>query len=47
MRMTKPVKMYVKRKKDSSEKIHDFLEKEMKKEQKKLKKENATRTNTR
>lgn len=40
IRLTKPVKMYVKRNKDTSEKIHEFLEKL-------IKKENATRTNTR
>lgn len=27
IRLTKPVKMYVKRNKDTSEKIHEFLEK--------------------
>lgn len=47
MRMTKDVKKFAKRNKDTPEKVHDFLEKEMKKEQKLIKKENATRTNTR
>ena len=40
MRMTKDVKKFAKRNKDTPEKIHEFLEKL-------IKKENATRTNTR
>jgi hypothetical protein len=41
MRMTKDVKMYVNRNKHTSELIHEYLEKLIKKEK------DATRTNTR